>query len=186
VDYRGKKAYNVYSEAKSAPFFDVFFKVRDRNISLIDVENFHSLVFEQHISEGKYKRDRRTDYDQEKHLATNNKGESFEIPENVLDVFASLYWVRLQEIKPGDELTINVNSGKKNYRMNVKVHNREKLEINGKKYKTVAVEPDLQDAGIFMSKGKILIWLTDDEYHIPVKMRSEISVGSIVAELNTK
>src|SRR3989339_348789 len=29
VDFNGKKAYHIYSEAKSAPFFDVFFKVRD-------------------------------------------------------------------------------------------------------------------------------------------------------------
>ena len=186
VDYRGKKAYHIYSEAKSAPFFDVFFKVRDFTNSWIDVEKFHSIAFEQHISEGKYKRDRRTDYDQEKHLATNNKGESFEIPENVLDVLAALYWVRLQEIKPKDIFTLSVNSNKKNYKMKIMAHDREKIKINGKKYKTIIVEPDLQDAGLFMQKGKVLIWLTDDEHHIPVRMRSEISVGSIVAELNTE
>ena len=70
--------------------------------------------------------------------------------------------------------------------MKVISHNREKIKISGKKYKTIIIEPDLQDAGLFMQKGRVLIWLTDDERHIPVKMRSEISVGSIVAELNTE
>ncbi|OQW98351.1 MAG: hypothetical protein BWK68_00700 [Elusimicrobia bacterium A5] len=186
VDYRGKKAYHIYSEAKSAPFFDVFFKVRDFTNSWVDAEKFRSIAFEQHISEGRYKRDKRTDYDQEKHLATNNKGETFEIPENVLDVLAALYWVRLQEIKPKDIFTLSVNSNKKNYKMKIMTHGREKIKISGKKYKTIIVEPDLQDAGLFMQKGKVLIWLTDDEHHIPVKMRSEIAVGSIVAELNTE
>ncbi len=185
VDFNGKKAYHIYSEARSLPFFDVFFKVRDFTNSWVDAEKFHSIAFEQHISEGKYKRDRRIDYDQDKHLATNNKGESFEIPENILDVFAALYWVRLQEIKPKDIFTLSVNSNKKNYKMKVMAHNREKIKIDGKKYKTIIVEPDLQDAGIFMQKGRVLIWMTDDERHIPVKMRSEILVGSIVAELNT-
>ncbi|MBI5574002.1 MAG: DUF3108 domain-containing protein [Elusimicrobia bacterium] len=186
VDYRGKKAYHIYSEAKSAPFFDVFFKVRDFTNSWVDAEKFRSIAFEQHISEGRYKRDKRTDYDQDKHLATNNKGESFEIPENVLDVLAALYWVRLQEIKPKDIFALGVNSNKKNYKMKVITHDREKIKIDGKKYETIIVEPDLQDAGIFMQKGRVLIWMTDDEYHIPVKMRSEIAVGSIVAELKTE
>ncbi|MFH0947967.1 MAG: DUF3108 domain-containing protein [Elusimicrobiota bacterium] len=183
VDFNGKKAYNVYSEAKSAPFFDAFFKVRDFTNSWVDVEKFYSIAFEQHISEGKYKRDKRIDYDQDKHLATNNKGESFGIPENVLDVLAALYCVRLQEIKPKDTFTLSVNSNKKNYKMKVIAHGREKIKIDEKKYKTILIEPDLQDAGIFMNKGRVLIWMTDDEYHIPVKMKSEIAVGSIVAEL---
>lgn len=183
VDYRGKKAYHIYSEAKSAPFFDIFFKVRDFTNSWVETEKFRSIAFEQHISEGKYKREKKVDYDQDKHLATNNKGETFEIPENVLDVLAAFYWVRLREIKPKDIFSLNVNSNKKNYKMKVMAHDREKVEIDGKKYETILVEPDLQDTGLFMQKGKVLIWLTDDEQHIPVKMRSEIAVGSIVAEL---
>lgn len=186
VDFNGKKAYHIYSEAKSAPFFDVFFKVRDFTNSWVDAEKFCSIAFEQHISEGRYKRDKRTDYDQDKHLAANNKGETFEIPENVLDVLAALYWVRLQEIKPKNIFTLSVNSNKKNYKMKVMAHYKEKIKIDGKKYETVIVEPDLQDSGLFMQKGKVLIWLTDDKHHIPVKMRSEIPVGSIVAELNTE
>lgn len=188
VDYNGsgRNAYVIYSEAQSAPFFDVFFKVRDANVSWIDVENFHSLEFRQKIREGKYKRDRRTVYDQKNHTAVNEKDVRFDIPENVLDVLGALYWVRLQELEPGTSVTVNVNARAKNYKMNVKIHAREKIKINGKKYKTIVVEPDLQDSGIFMQKGAVLIWLTDDEYHMPVKMKSKISVGSIVGELRGK
>ncbi|MDD5687069.1 MAG: DUF3108 domain-containing protein [Elusimicrobia bacterium] len=182
-DYNGRKAYHIYSEAKSAPFFDTFCKVRDTNESRIDVENFYSLVFEQNINEGKHKFNRRTEYDQQKHLAVNNKGESFSIPENVLDVLGAFYWVRLQELKQSEILTANVNSRKKNYKMVIKICDKKTVKVNGKKYKTIVVKPNLQDAGIFRQKGEIKIWLTDDEKHIPVKMKSEISVGSIVAEL---
>ncbi|MFH1541219.1 MAG: DUF3108 domain-containing protein [Elusimicrobiota bacterium] len=185
VDFNGQKAYHFYSEAKSAPFFGTFFKVRDFTNSWVDVEKFHSITFEHHISEGRYKRNRRIVYDQNKHLATNSKGESFEILENALDVLASLYLVRLQEIKPKNTFTLNVNSNKKNYKMKVVVHDRETIMINEQKYETILVEPDLQDAGIFMNKGRVLIWMTDDEYHIPVKMTSKIAIGSIVAKLNT-
>ena len=149
----------------------------------MDPGKFHSLAFEQHISEGKYKRDRRVDYDQEKHTAANNKGEVFDIPEDVLDVLAALYKVRSMELLPGGAVTISVNSAKKNYNMAIKVHKRETIKIDGKKFSTVVIEPDMQDSGIFINKGTLKIWLTDDAGHIPVKMQSEISVGSITAEL---
>lgn len=186
TDYESKSVYFIYSEAKSAPFFDAFFKVRDENKSWVDAKKFHSLAFEQKIREGRYKRDRRTVYDQNNHTAVNEKDVRFDVPENVLDVLGAFYWVRLQELAPGTTVTVDVNCRLKNYKMNVKIHGREKIKINGKKYNTIVVEPDLQDSGIFMQKGAVLIWLTDDEYHIPVKMKSKIAVGSIVGELRGK
>lgn len=183
ADFNGRKAFSIYSESKSSAFFDGFFKVRDSNISWVDAEKSHSLAFEQHISEGKYKRDRRVDYNQEKHIAANNKGEVFDIPDNVLDVLAALYKVRASELAPGGVVTVSVNSAKKNYNMSIKVLKKETVKIDGTKFGAVVIEPDMQDAGIFINKGTLRIWLTDDANHIPVKMQSEITVGSITAEL---
>ncbi|OGS45978.1 MAG: hypothetical protein A2539_06595 [Elusimicrobia bacterium RIFOXYD2_FULL_34_15] len=183
-DYEGKKAYHIYSEAKSVPFFDVFYKVRDMNEAWIDVNSFHSLAFLQKIKEGRYKRERMTKYDQKKHIGTNNKGETFNIFDNALDVLSAFYWVRLQKLEPGKALKVNVNSHKKNYIMYINIYGRETINVNNKEYKTIVVEPILQDQGIFMQKGTIKIWLTDDEKHIPVKMKSGVSVGNIIAEWN--
>ena len=184
VDFRGRKAYSICSESVSAPFFDFFFKVRDTNYSWVDAENFYSLAFEQHIREGGFKRNRRINYDQAAHTAVNNKGESFGIPANVLDVLAALYRVRTLDLRPDSAITVAVNSGKKNYDMRVKIDGRDTVEVAGKKINALIVEPELQDTGIFMNKGALIIWFSDDENHIPLKMQSEISVGSIMAVLN--
>ncbi len=184
VDFRGRKAYNISSESKSAPFFDFFFKVRDKNSSWVDVENFYSLAFEQSIREGSYRRERHIEYDQVKHTALNNKGEAFDIPENVLDVLAALYKVRMMNLAPDSFISVGVNSWKKNYVMRVKIDGRETVEVCGKKINALIVEPELNDPGIFMNKGALRIWFSDDENHVPLKMQSEISVGSIMAVLN--
>ena len=47
----------------------------------------------------------------------------------------------------------------------------------------IKVEPVLDGDGIFVSKGRIFIWLTDDERRIPVLMECEIALGSIKAKL---
>jgi hypothetical protein len=37
--------------------------------------------------------------------------------------------------------------------------------------------------GIFYRKGEILIWLTDDSRHVPVKMQTKVAIGAITATL---
>ncbi|HFE63918.1 MAG TPA: DUF3108 domain-containing protein, partial [Caldithrix sp.] len=35
----------------------------------------------------------------------------------------------------------------------------------------------------FKQKGKLWIWLTDDQYKIPVQMKSAVFIGKITTEL---
>jgi hypothetical protein len=41
----------------------------------------------------------------------------------------------------------------------------------------------MKSEGIFYGKGEIFIWLTDNEKHIPVKMQTNVAIGSITATL---
>jgi hypothetical protein len=66
----------------------------------------------------------------------------------------------------------------------VLVHGREEIKSSALgKVNTVKVEPVLDGDGIFNSKGRIFIWLTDDDRRIPVLMQCEIALGSIKAKL---
>lgn len=47
----------------------------------------------------------------------------------------------------------------------------------------VVVQPVLGDEGIFQSSGELLVWFTDDDRRIPVRMRAKVPVGSIEATL---
>jgi hypothetical protein len=41
----------------------------------------------------------------------------------------------------------------------------------------------MKSEGIFNRKGEMLIWLTDDQKRIPVKMQTKVAVGAITATL---
>ncbi|HAP36800.1 MAG TPA: hypothetical protein DCQ28_13015 [Bacteroidetes bacterium] len=41
----------------------------------------------------------------------------------------------------------------------------------------------VKEGGLFKSEGRILIWLSDDERKIPVKVNTKVIIGSIDAEL---
>jgi hypothetical protein len=43
----------------------------------------------------------------------------------------------------------------------------------------VVIEPFLKAGGIFKNKGRLVIWLTDDDRRIPVLMKSKVAIGSI-------
>ena len=45
-------------------------------------------------------------------------------------------------------------------------------------FDVLRIEPLLKGEGIFKQKGRLLVWVTDDEYKIPVQMTSEVAVGS--------
>ncbi|HKJ89286.1 MAG TPA: DUF3108 domain-containing protein, partial [Gammaproteobacteria bacterium] len=61
---------------------------------------------------------------------------------------------------------------------------RERIDtVLGKDTPTVKVRPRLKTDGVFSRKGKLWVWFTDDERHIPVRMRSKIAIGSVTARL---
>ena len=47
----------------------------------------------------------------------------------------------------------------------------------------VIVEPLIKEGGLFKSEGRVLLWLTNDERKIPVKVSTRVVIGSIDAEL---
>ncbi len=182
IDLGDYKAYEIVSQARSNSFFDIFYKVRDTVKSYIDKDGIYSWRFEKHLREGKYHHDSVIIYDQEKHFADFN-GKVLEIPEYVHDILSAFYYIRTQELIVGQEFRMPVNAGDKNYELIVKVLEKTRIKVPKGKFDVILVEPLVKYDGIFQHKGRLLIWLTDDERKIPVLMRSKIAVGSIDAEL---
>ena len=99
-------------------------------------------------------------------------------------IMSAFYLVRTLPLTVGDTSRFSAVSGKKRYELKVLVHGREEIKTAALgTVKTVKVEPVLDGDGIFVSKGRIFIWLTDDERRIPVLMQCEIALGSIKAKL---
>ena len=63
---------------------------------------------------------------------------------------------------------------------------RETIVVESGTYDTYLVEPDLKHIGGVFKKSKnakLRIWVTADARKIPIKVESEVIVGSFVAEL---
>ena len=190
----GQRAYHLLSEAKSTGVVETFYKVRDRNEAWLDTSFPRSLRYSKKILEGKYSVDEVVDLDQTARTfhrteIRHDKNDAREekqgtIPSNVLDILSSLYYVRSLPLEVGKSFTIDVHSGEKTWPLVVNVKKLEKVKVKAGKFLCYRVEPLLREPGIFISKGKKLeVWLTADERHMPVLMRSEIFIGHVSAEL---
>lgn len=187
----GRDAYLLQTTAFSASVIDAFFKVRDVNYSWLDAENFYSLGYLQSVREGSYKRDEWLifDYPRQLFYGEVQKKEdprviSGGLPMRVLDMLSSLYFVRAQKLELGKDIVFDIINREKQYPLVVKVLGKETVKTDAGKFDCIVVEPQFRGEGIFVSKGKSLkVWLTDDAYKMPVKMKAEVFIGSVSAEL---
>ena len=191
VEFDGRQAYLVQTSAFSAAAIDTVFKVRDINYSWIDATDFYSIGYCQSLREGNYKRDEWVIFDypnQSYYGEIKKKGEAREISgsvtQQVLDILSALYYVRTRPLEPGTQVVFDILNREEQYPLVVNVLRRETVKTSAGKFKTIVVEPQFRGEGIFVSKGKSLqVWLTDDAYKMPVKMKTEVFIGSVSAEL---
>jgi len=189
-----KPVWLITSNAKTYSFFDSMFKVRDVVHSWWEKGNLRSLRFSKRLNEGKYRQYRVHNYDHEKQTSTYRRwsfskqqfrDSEIKIPQNTQDILSSFYYVRQLDLMPGSRVIVDITTDGKTYKTQVIVHRRETIEsIFGNK-NCLVIEPVLKGEAVFKQSGRILIWITDDEYKVPLKMTSKITFGSFSAILKS-
>ena len=183
----GRKVYRIKFEVNTVPAFDPFFKVRDRYETYLDVEGIFPWRFEQHIREGKYSRDFSAFFDQRRNLAKTSEG-VFKVPPYVHDIVSAFFYVRtldFSKMKKGDKIKLQNFYKDKTYDLEVLYHGKEVVSVKAGKFRCIVVEPLVQEGGLFKSEGSILIWLTDDDNKMPVKVKTKVIIGAIDSELTS-
>jgi hypothetical protein len=185
----GRNCYHFLMTSRTYEFVDVFYKVRDRIEGYTD-EGLTRSVFYRKTQDGRTKRRITVTFDWEKLEARysnfDEKAEPISILPGSFDPLSVFYALRPFQLKEGEELQAPVTDGKRSIVGKVKVVRKEKIKVRDTLYDTFLVEPDLdQLSGIFekFKSAKIQIWVTADGASIPVRVKSEVFVGSFVAEL---
>jgi len=181
--------YRITTTAKSNKMVDLFRKVRDTIISegLCVNGRMQSelLTLDQH--EGKYRSKKRTEFDWRHEKVTflhNDNSKQFDLPPGFLDIIDAFYSVRGLPLELGKELLVPVFDNGKQYDVVVRVLKKEKRWAPWKKpVDCWVIEPILKTSGIFTSKGKMKIWITDDERRIPLEVTAKLKFGRIIVRL---
>jgi hypothetical protein len=104
----------------------------------------------------------------------------------VHDILSAFHSIRKQALEPKKSTYLAILDNRKLFeKVEVQCLRRETLKTDYGTWKTLVIEPKLHGDALFQSKGKLTIWITDDERRIPVRMVSKIKLGSITADLTT-
>ena len=163
------------------------FPVNDLQTSYFDSVDFLSWKFENNVHEGGYKARNLEIYDQLKHqvVRTHNDEppEVLDIAAYSQDIISCFYYFRLLPFEEGKTYDIPTQSGGKNYHLFVQVGGRERITVQAGTFECLKVKPLIQQGTVFRNNEDIDLWVTDDERHIPVKIKSGIVIGSIDVDL---
>jgi len=209
VNLNGHQAYHLVTTAQTGPTVSKIYRVDDRTESYLETDPMQALRFEKNLREGRYRHSSQTVFDHEKGIATFRyldfgrvpKGitrldeaeeygqyviQEFPLTPGALDELSVLYYVRTLPLVASTMVTAKVFASRKNWELEVKVLGRETLDTVLGRRETLKVEPLLKFEGIFQRKGRMTVWLTDDAERIPVRMKSEITIGSFVTTLTRR
>ena len=178
-DWKGRPSFRLVARAESNAFFSLTYKVRNRIESVWDRDGRFSWRYREDRHEGGFKGKSEIVFDQDHGEAFYSNGQSFPIPPHVQDALSAFYYTRYQALPIGGSVIFDYHASRRSQPLEVRVLGRERVRTPAGSFDCVVIEPQLKAGGIFKNKGRLVIWLTDDERRMPVLMRSKVAIGSI-------
>lgn len=180
-----RNTYYVKVNGKSAGLVDMMFKVKDEFESYIDQEALVPLKAIKKIKEGKYTDSDFITFDHANKIATSKRGKT-EIVTNTQDIISAIYYARSMDLtnaKKGDVFPVPFYLDGKTYELRFKYEGKEVLKTSMGTFNTIKVKPQLIEGRVFKDNEALTLWVTDDENKLPIRVESDIFVGSVKVDL---
>ena len=180
-----RPVYHIVGDGKTYSFYDNVFKVRDRYETFIDTATLQPLRFIRNVYEGGYKKYQNVTFNKVTNTAITNDG-VFKTPECIQDVLSAIYYARnidFNKYKPEDKIPFEVFLDNEVYSMYIRYLGKETIKTRYGKFRAIKFKPLLIKGTLFEGGEKMTVWVSDDGNHIPVRVESPISVGSVKVDM---
>jgi len=165
-----------------------FFKVEDRYETYIDEEAILPWKFIRHVREGGYKLDRNISFNHYSNKATvfENDKKNYSVEPNSQDLLSAFYYARtldLQSAKTGQEYIINTFFDREMYPLKIKFLGKEEVKTELGTFNCLKFRPLVEEGRVFKEEEDMTIWISDDANKVPIRVKSDLLVGSINMDL---
>ena len=182
-----EERYRIQVTAKSAGLLKFFYPVEDRFEIIVEGEERLPVRMTMLQDEGRRQGTRLTVYNQQDREVVYTKNDrppvTFPVSGPVHNEFSSFLILRALPLTVGETLVVPTFADKKRHEVPVLVKKEEPCESLWGEVPTIKVEPQLSFQGLYEKMGNPDIWLTADQHRIPVRIKAEIKIGSLTAEL---
>ncbi len=177
----------VVSRAVSSPFVSRFARVDEQLESILDPSLATVLLSRRHTLDDGAVREEVVVFDPEHGTARRYKDgserEMLVAPVPILDTLSSLFWLRTLPLAPGREFRLTVQSGARVYPLIVSVGAATRLKTRTGTQLVLPVVPRFREGGMLRQKGTLTLFVAQDPWHTPLRIRSELAFGSLTATL---
>ena len=172
-DVRGRSTWHTLFRVQgSIPFFHV----DDRQESWFDVVSLTSRRFHQDLEEGNYKPHRHFEFYTERGMYQKNDEPEVPTVPDPLDEGSFLYFVRTLPLEVGKTYSFSRYFDTAANPIKITVLRRETIQTPAGKFNTVVLQPSFRQKGMFSDAQ---IWISDDDAHVMVQMKSRLTFGSL-------
>ncbi len=188
--FNGEPAFHVNFRVKSAPFFDLFFKMREDFHSWMTIKDLKPVKFTRDTYEGGYTATNDYNYDWPNNVIHadvnfNNRGEEhYEIPlhECAYDLPALIYYLRtmdLSRMNAGEKYDLSFAIDDTVFDIILTYRGREKINVRkmGKR-NALLFTCSVVSGAMFEGDQEVKFWFSDDGYYVPLAVMAPLRVGA--------
>ena len=187
----GRRLLSLSMKAESNGIVESLYPVRETLQTILDPVTFLPLSFEKDSHEGRHHHHELTTFD---HAAKKGRWKSllkdkqkeFDIEADTRDLMGLMYWIRKDPIRAGETRNYWVMTDEKMYELIVEAGKKEELKLaNYGKVPCIQMEPKGKFNGMFVRKGRMFLWISDDARYTICRATASVPVASIKIVLKT-
>lgn len=189
----GREVYHVKGYGRNTGVSRVFFKVEDIYETYMDKQKDIPYRFIRDIDEGGHTRDIQVDFNHQKKEALvfdrkNNTKNTYPFPEGVQDMLSTFYYLRnyinTANLKEGDSHDVDMFYGDESFKFRLKFLRKEIIKTKFGQIQSLVFRPYVESGRVFKEKESLTVWISDDDNKIPLRIKADLAVGSLTAELD--
>lgn len=182
----GKTVYHVTGAGGSNPRYDWIYKVRDKYESYIDTSSMRPLKFVRDVHEGSTNKLEKISFNHSANTAVTDSG-VYKVPSCIQDVLSTIYYARnidFSNYKKGDKIPFQMFLENKVNNLYIRYLGKEDVKTKYGKFKAIKFSALLIPGTIFKGGEDMTVWVSDDQNHIPLRIESQILIGSVKVDMS--
>jgi hypothetical protein len=182
----------VEIEGKTTGVLELFSPLRDYWSAQIDTETLLPVKTEMRKKEGRYRKEETVLYQMDKGFARITSPQNRPVtttingPKELLDLISAYYFLRskpVSEKKTGSRWSAQVLVDSKIYELVLVVRSKETIETETGKKASIKTNILLPKNNLFKEEDAIRLWISDDEYQVPLKVQVNLKIGFLTIDL---
>ncbi len=194
TNYQGVPHFYVKGVGRTTGPVRTFFKVEDVYESYINISTGLPSYYIRNVREGGYSQHLAAAFNQNNQtvILTDKKN-----PENgskviktvkgLQDMISAFYYLRglsPEEIRVGTVKNLNVWIDKEMFGFNIRIVGIETINTKYGKLNCLKILPTVKGGRVFKNDESVVLWVSNDQNHIPIAIKAELVVGSLRADID--